>query len=93
MAFSIGIHVAEFWELTIGEFTRCLDGYKDLVERQNKRQDHLNHILGNYIATGVNNPKKYPKEPYLSEDKEETKQIAITDAQRQAIVRIKYGKK
>jgi len=29
--------------------------------------DHLNHILGTYVATGVNNPKKYPRKPLLKQ--------------------------
>lgn len=28
-------------------------------------QDRLNHILGNYIAIGVNDPQKYPEKPIL----------------------------
>lgn len=26
----------------------------------------MNLLLGNYIAIGVNNPKKYPKKPFLA---------------------------
>ena len=32
-------------------------------------QDSLNHMLGRYIGYAVNDPKKYPKEPFLEEDK------------------------
>ena len=28
----------------------------------------LNHLLGSYVGMAVNNPKKYPKKPYLSEN-------------------------
>jgi len=29
--------------------------------------DYLHHILGTYVATGVNNPKKYPRKPLLKQ--------------------------
>lgn len=57
-----------------------------------KQQDQLNHILGNYISIGVNNPKKYPKDPALSAN--EKKVVTYTnDAAYERIARIKYGKK
>jgi len=28
-------------------------------------KDQLNYYLGQYISVGVNNPKKYPKVPFL----------------------------
>lgn len=41
------------------------------LEKQRLRQaDKLNHILGGYIAIGVNEPKKFPKNPQLSETPE-----------------------
>lgn len=79
--------------MTLGEFTRCINGYKERIEREMQQQDYLNHIHANYIALGVNNPEKFPKQPLLSEVKNESKIIATTDDQRQKMVRIKYGKK
>jgi len=41
------------------------------IEKQRLRQsDLLNHILGGYIAIGVNEPNKYPKNPRLSQEPE-----------------------
>ena len=57
-----------------------------------KQQDRLNHILGNYIAVGINNPKKYPKKPALSQD-ESKKTVYTSDSHFEQIARIKYGKK
>lgn len=31
-------------------------------------QDRLNHVLGTYIAVGVNDPQKYPEKPISSTD-------------------------
>lgn len=33
-----------------------------------RQSDLLNHILGSYIAIGVNDPKKYPDKPRLAEN-------------------------
>ena len=63
------------------------------LSTESKQTDYLNFLLGQYIATGVNDPKNYPKLPYLTKDKDESKHIATTDSQRLAMVRIKYGKK
>lgn len=51
--------------MTIGEFYDCVDGYKKRIKANMEIQDSLNHILGGYISTGVNAPKKYPKKPAL----------------------------
>lgn len=79
--------------MTVGEFTRCMDGYKDKVEREMRQADQLNHILGNYIAVGVNNPKKYPKTPALSSEQKEKTQVFTKDEDYERIARIKYRKK
>lgn len=70
-----------------------MDGYKQKVEREMQQQDQLNHILGNYIATGVNNPKKYPKQPALSNERKSNKQVYTTDEDYERIARIKYKRK
>ncbi len=41
---------------------------KAYYEKKNEslqERDMLNHVLGKYIAYANNNPKKYPKSPYL----------------------------
>jgi hypothetical protein len=57
-----------------------------------KQSDQLNHVLGNYIATGVNNPKKYPKEPLMGEKKREATKYTSDEAY-ERIARIKYKRK
>lgn len=39
--------------------------------------DIANHLLGQYISIGVNNPKKYPKEPFLA--RQEKKMLPADD--------------
>lgn len=62
------MHPAEFWELTIGEFYDCMDGYEARLEATAKLQDRLNYLLGQYVGMAVNASDKhpYPREPFLA---------------------------
>jgi non-canonical (house-cleaning) NTP pyrophosphatase len=51
--------------LTIGQFFDCIKGYENRFEKSRRQTDFLNHILGSYISVAVNNPKGYPKHPFL----------------------------
>jgi hypothetical protein len=54
-----------------------------------KQQDQLNHILGNYIAIGINDPKKYPRKPVTAEEKK----IEYSPQDFQKLAKQRYGKK
>ena len=79
--------------MTWGDFQDCLEGYNDHLRRWRDEVDSLNHILGTYISYAVNDPKKYPKEPYTRTSEEKERNIAHTDEQRLLMARLKYGKK
>lgn len=79
--------------MTPGEFSNILDGYTQRQEREAKAQDHLNYLLGQYVAAGVNSPKDYPDKPFLSEERNDKSYLATTDEQRLIMARTKYGKK
>ncbi len=66
------MHPNEFWELTLGDFYDCLDGYKDRIDTEIKINDYENFLLGQYVAMGVHASKKhpYPKKPFLSKTNE-----------------------
>lgn len=67
--------------------------FRKFIGAHNKRiqeQDMLNHMLGQYIGTAVNNGTKYPKQPYLSESNQ-PKMMSFDEYEN--LVRIKYGKK
>ncbi len=40
----------------------------------------LNHALGQYVMAAFNEPKKYPKEPFLYRDKQNKIACFATDA-------------
>lgn len=60
-------------------------GNKDRVQQDMKMHDNLNHILGNYMAFAVNDPKSYPKKPLLHKSLEniQTKELTIEQQQEQ----------
>lgn len=66
--------------MTLGQFNRCFNGWKDVQEEQTKRQDALNHLLGQYILIAFNNPKKYPKEPLMAKSKQAKQSGFANDA-------------
>jgi len=86
-ALTVGVPYDLFW----GDMTpSLLKKYISAYDRRLADLDRLNHSLGIYIGMSVNNPKKYPKEPFLSKApkkhnknmgenqmKEEAKRIAI----------------
>lgn len=68
--------------MTLGDFYDCLEGYKDRIENDMRVQDSLNHILGQYVAMGINASKKnpYPKKPLLAKDEEKNKGFTTDSA-------------
>lgn len=53
--------------------------FKRKRENRLKIQDELNHLLGQYIYIALNNPKEYPKKPFLSEEVKNTKKIQSSE--------------
>jgi hypothetical protein len=53
------------------KFEKYIEAYIERKEREAQEIDVANYNLGKYIAYAVNDPKKYPKKPFLY--KEEVK--------------------
>ena len=70
----------------------CLDGYQERLSQEVRMRDRLNHMLGNYIGIAMNDPKHYPKEPFLAKDDNEGKTVFTTDEARERYVRAMYGR-
>lgn len=66
MALEMGLTLDYYWNLTPIEFKKHCEAYEKKQENDMLKQDVLNHILGQYIAIAVNDPKHYPKKPYLT---------------------------
>lgn len=65
--------------------------FEKRITREMDRMDILNHLLGNYIALGVNNPKKYPKKPLFRTEKAQ-KKAEMSDEEMEIFGRI-FAKK
>lgn len=71
VAAQIGLRPSDFWRMTPGDFRACVAGYRKRIEQQLRIRDQIAWMGGNYIGFAVNDPKKYPKKPFLQDVGEE----------------------
>lgn len=66
----------QYWDSYPNEVNAYISAYIKKQKIQLKDTDFTNWLLGNYISTAFNNPKKYPREQKLSKimRDEETKE-------------------
>lgn len=76
----------EYWLITPKQLEKYVEVYKQKEVFRAKEIDAHNFNLGKYIAVAVNDPKKYPKKPFLAEAKEEKKVMTPEEMQRNARV-------
>ncbi len=62
-----------YWETTPKKFEKFVNVYIKKEEERAREMDLNNFNLGKYMAFAVNDPKKYPKKPFLWEEKEESR--------------------
>ena len=62
-----------YWSTTPRDYLRYLEVYNKLEETRAREMDYNNFSLGKYIAYAVNDPKKYPKKPFLWEEENKGK--------------------
>jgi hypothetical protein len=66
-------------------------GYEQRMKLRAKEHDALNFLLGRYIGVAVNDPKKYPKRPFLDEEVEQ-RDMSASEMERMAKINtIKLG--
>ena len=63
-AIRIGLDLHYFWSLNPKQWAKHLKVFGEKEEKRLKEMDTLNFILGKYIAFAVNDPRKYPKQPF-----------------------------
>lgn len=68
-----------------------MKAFEKRTAREMERMDILNHLLGNYIALGVNDPKKYPKKPLFRTENAQ-KKAEMSDEEMEIFGRI-FAKK
>jgi len=52
--------------------------YRDQAKERAIEQDMQNYNLARYIAIGVNDPKKFPREPYLAKELKQEEDRVMT---------------
>ena len=62
-----------FWKLNPKQFNKYVKVYSQKTKEQAQQTDRFNYMLGQYIAFAFNDPKKYPKKPFLEEVQQEQK--------------------
>lgn len=63
-AFDAGIADAwEFWDMTPAEISGRLRAHRASENQRIEGYDTLAWMIGNYVAQGYHQPKKYPKKP------------------------------
>lgn len=84
-AIRIGLSLDYFWKLTPKQFTKHIRVFNQQEKQRVQEIDTLNHILANYIGFAINEPKKYPKKPYLFEQpKKELRKMSADEMEMQA---------
>lgn len=81
----------EYWEMQPIKFEKYINAYVEQKEREAEEIDIANYNLGKYIAYAVNDPKKYPKKPFLHKQKAKKE---MTDEEMDKVMRettIKLG--
>lgn len=90
-AIRIGLNLHYFWSLTPKQWSKYVKVFNEKEKQRVKEMDTLNHILGQYIAYAVNDPKKYPRQPFTEID---TSLSPMTDEEMEKMARrntIKMG--
>lgn len=81
--------MSEYWEISPNQFKKYMEDYGEREKRRAIEMDTNNYNLGKYVAIAVNNPKKYPREPFLKElvDREESAEKVMTVEEMQRVAR------
>lgn len=70
--------------MTPKQFEKYAKVYHEKEKERIEEKDYLNFLLGKYIAYACNDPKKYPKEPFLQDTEEEVREMSVEELERQA---------
>lgn len=84
-AILVGMDLNDYWNKPPRTFKKYIKIYMKKEEERVKEWDYLNYLLGKYIAYAVNDPKKYPRKPFLQK---ETQSNVMTNEDMERIARL-----
>ena len=76
----MGLSLDQYWDLTPKQWKKVLDAFSKRERDLVKQTDFSNFLLGKYVAYAFNDPKKYPKKPFLDkigDEKDERNESAM----------------
>lgn len=82
-AIRIGLDLHYFWSLTPKQWIKHIKVFNEKEKEKIKEKDIFNHMLGQYIGWAVNDPKNYPKKPFM-EKEEKVKHSSIEEMEKMA---------
>lgn len=68
-----------FWDMTPKEINGRMTAFSANIKREIEHKDILAWMIGNYVACGYHNPKKYPKKPTMSKEALPDKEMGEDD--------------
>lgn len=84
-AIKIGLSLPYFWSLDVKQFQKYIKVWNETEVMKTKQQDLLNHMLAQYIGLAINDPKKFPRQPYTYQEKErELEPMQVDEMEKQA---------
>lgn len=87
-AIGIGLDLDYFWGLNPHQFNKHIKVFNRKEENRIKEIDRMNHELGQYIYFAFNDPKNYPKQPFMSASEPSGPTVMSDDEMEQAAIRI-----
>lgn len=79
LAIKVGLDLETYWnKIDPAQFEKYIKVYQEKAKERAIEQDMQNYNLARYIAIGVNDPKKFPREPYLAKELKEEDDKVMT---------------
>jgi len=87
VAITIGVDLETYWTETPNQFRKHIDVYLEKEKMRAKEMDVNNYNLGKYIALAVNDPKKYPRKPFLAERERDFEKKPMTQQEIERVIK------
>ena len=84
-AIYIGLDINYFWSLNPKQFNKYVKVFNKKVNEKAKEKDRFNYMLGQYITYAFNDPKHYPRKPFMENMiEEEQKDMTAEEMEKMA---------
>lgn len=84
-AILIGLDLDYFWSLNPKQWAKHIKVFNIKEKNRVKEMDTLNYILGKYIGFAINDPKHYPRKPFLDNERKELQPLSDNEMEKIAL--------